>query len=114
MTESELMSQVFEMCALFGWRTAHFRPAKTNHGWRTPVSGDGAGWPDLVLVSPERQQVLFRELKSATGKLSDEQQAWAQWLITAGQDYGVWRPGDIDEIAHTLSGRRPAKAGARP
>lgn len=50
MTEQQLLANVLDLCRLLGLRTAHFRPAQTAHGWRTPVSGDGQGWPDLVIV----------------------------------------------------------------
>jgi hypothetical protein len=30
---------VIELAKLRGWRTAHFRPARTAHGWRTAVLG---------------------------------------------------------------------------
>jgi hypothetical protein len=49
-TEAEFLAQVLQLAKLCGWLTAHFRPAKTAHGWRTAVQGDGAGWPDLVLL----------------------------------------------------------------
>ena len=109
MTEAELQSAVLDLAALFGWKVAHFRPARTAHGWRTPVSADGAGWPDLVLVHPDRGLVLFRELKADRGRLTLEQQAWQQWLTAAGQDFAVWRPEDLDEIAETLSNGRVAR-----
>ena len=67
MTETELLTNVLELSTLLGWRTAHFRPAMTSHGWRTAVSGDGKGFPDLVLVSG---RVLFVELKGARGKVT--------------------------------------------
>src|SRR5690606_4527127 len=62
-TESAFQRQVLALAKMLGWRTAHFRPAMNQRGdWRTPVAGDGKGWPDLVLVKGER--VLFRELKT--------------------------------------------------
>ena len=70
MTETELQAAVIEVAHLFGWRCAHFRPAMTKHGWRTPVAADGAGWPDLLLC---RERTIAVELKSAKGRLSLEQ-----------------------------------------
>ena len=67
----------------------------------TPVGADGAGWPDLVLVAPDR--ILFRELKSATGKLSPAQEAWGTRLTGVGCDWGVWRPADWDRIVNVLT-----------
>jgi hypothetical protein len=51
-----------------------------------------AGFPDRVYAGPGG--VLFRELKTDTGKLSAEQQAWIVGLHAAGLDAQVWRPGD--------------------
>lgn len=92
MTERELQSAVIETARLLGWRVAHFRPAMTSKGWRTPVEADGAGWPDLVLVRGTR--LIFVELKSSTGRLSVEQVEWKAALTLAGQTVYVWRPTD--------------------
>jgi hypothetical protein len=97
MTEAELLDCVLETAALFGWKTAHFRPAMTKHGWRTAVAGDGKGFPDLVLV---RDRVLFVELKSARGQLSMEQQDWFHALGDAGAERHIWLP--IDWIDGTI------------
>lgn len=92
MLEAELQNAVIELAQLLGWRVAHFRPALNARGeWRTPVQADGKGWPDLVLV---RDRVLYRELKSARGTLSVEQQDWAKSLRKAGADYDIWRPNE--------------------
>jgi VRR-NUC domain len=92
MSEAELLECVLQTAALFGWRSAHFRPAMTKHGWRTAVSGDGKGWPDLVLV---RDRLLFVELKSARGSLSADQKAWRDSLVVAaGCEWHLWRPSD--------------------
>lgn len=92
MTEAELQAAVIDLAHLLKWRIAHFRPAMNARGeWRTAVQGDGGGWPDLVLV---RDRVLYRELKSARGTLSVEQQDWLHALKLAGADVDVWRPSD--------------------
>jgi hypothetical protein len=91
-TERELTDAVLELARLLGWRCAHFRPARTARGWRTAVQGDGAGFPDLVLVRGER--ILYRELKTERGKLRPEQEAWLSALRAAGADAGVWTEAD--------------------
>lgn len=90
MTEDQLLSQVLELCAWLGVTTAHFRPARTVQGWRTAVSGDGKGFPDLVLVAGG--QLVFRELKSESGQLDPGQRRWRDVLQRHGQDWGLWRP----------------------
>jgi len=90
-TEHELQSGVIDAARILGWRVAHFRPALTRHGWRTPVQGDGAGFPDLVLV---RDRVLWVELKVGRNRLSPDQQAWFEALHRAGQAAHVWTDHD--------------------
>lgn len=89
----DLLGQVLALAATYKVRSAHFRPARTSQGWRTPVSGDGKGWPDLVLVGP--LGVLFRELKAARGRVSRDQAEWMLALARVGEDVGVWRPYDL-------------------
>ena len=91
---------IMRLAHRFNWRVAHFRTAQTSRGaWVTPVAGDGAGYPDLCLV---RDRVVFAELKSATGRLSDAQTAWAESIHKAGGEFYVWYPKDWDEIERTL------------
>jgi hypothetical protein len=79
-TESEFLDQVLQYAKLRGWRSAHFRPAKTIDGWRTPVSGDGKGFPDLLLVRGDR--VIVAELKVGKNKLTLEQ--ITHYVVTCG------------------------------
>jgi hypothetical protein len=61
-SERDWQRQVTDAAELFGWTWVHFRPARTEHGWRTPVSGPlGKGWPDLTLI---RERVVYVELKA--------------------------------------------------
>lgn len=90
MTEAELQRGVIELARVLGWRVAHFRPALTEHGYRTAVQGDGRGFPDLVLVKPPR--LMFVELKADRGSFGPDQAAWLGELeLTAAEVY-VWRP----------------------
>lgn len=98
-TEAAFQAQVIELAHLFGWRVAHFRPALTKHGWRTPVSADGKGFPDLVLV--RRKRLIFAELKSQRGRLSPEQRDWWEALTHVAEAY-VWRPSDWPAIEAEL------------
>lgn len=114
MTEADLQKAVLDLAKLSGWRTAHFRPGMNRRGvWQTAVAGDGAGFPDLVLVHPVKRAVLYRELKSERGRLTFEQHEWGRTLTAAGADYGVWRPSDWPSIVARLSfGRARPTQGA--
>jgi hypothetical protein len=102
MTEKELQTGVIELARVLGWRCAHFRPAQTSKGWRTPVGADGAGWPDLFLC---RERVVALELKATGGKLRPEQADWLRALLDAGQEVYVCRPSDLDALALILACR---------
>lgn len=91
LSERELLDVVLQTARIFGWRVAHFRPAQTKHGWRTAVGGDGAGFPDLVLV---RDRVVFVELKVGRNTLAAEQAEWARYLELAGAEFHVWTEHD--------------------
>lgn len=106
MTERELQAAIIDLAHSFGWFVAAFRPAQTQRGnWVTPVQGDGAGWPDLVLVHPGEGTILYRELKVGKGKLDPRQEVWQGRLFNAGGDVGVWRDTDwpraiLVELSH--------------
>src|SRR5271157_26495 len=51
------------------------------------------GVPDDILIGP--QGVMWRELKTMRGKVTRAQQLLGEALLAAGQDWGVWRPGDL-------------------
>lgn len=106
MTERQFQGQVIQMAHLFGWRVSHFRPALTAKGWRTAVEADGKGFPDLVLV---RDRTIFCELKTDTGRLTQDQQDWVDALGRAGTEVYVWRPRDWDEIERLLRRKRDAE-----
>lgn len=98
--EKAWTAQVLALASYLGWKTAHFRPAQNAAGqWRTPVAGDGKGFPDLVLV---RDRVIFAELKTEDGKPTPEQRAWLAACAKAGAEAYVWRPSMLDEVAETL------------
>lgn len=86
-SEEELLANVIAEAHANGWLIAHFRPAKTEKGWRTPVQGDGKGFVDLVLGRNGR--ALHVELKSERGRLEPDQ---AAWLNAVGGL--LWRPSD--------------------
>lgn len=102
-SEADFQRQVVELAHTFEWKVAHFRAALNRRGhWQTPVGADGAGWPDLAMVHPTAG-LLFIELKAQRGRLSTDQQAWGEALLTARADWRCWRPSDWPEIVQTLT-----------
>lgn len=89
-TEKQFQADVIREARRAGWRVYH----AFNSNRSTP------GFPDLVLV---RDRVIFAELKTATGKLTSEQDDWIQALRGAGITAVVWRPVDWPAIMDTLS-----------
>ena len=89
--EAELQDAIVELAHLFSWRVAHFRPARTASGWRTACQYDATGFPDLVLV---RDRVVFAEVKSAAGTLTNPQIGWQHALSHGGAEYHLWTPAE--------------------
>jgi hypothetical protein len=101
-TEAQFQDAVANLAKLLGWRRAHFRSGLAAKGYRTPVQYDGAGYPDLTLVRPPR--VVFAEMKSQTGRLSETQREWlADLAACPGIESYVWRPGDWFDIELILA-----------
>lgn len=127
-SEHDFSTQVESLLSMFHWRWCHFRPARTEHSWRTAMTGD-KGFPDYIATRPPR--LLIFELKNEKGKLTPEQEAWladlkeSQRMITlepvvlqrgkmahldSGNDISLipsfevylWRPSDFNEIASIL------------
>lgn len=125
-SEKDFSRQVEDLLNLFSWRWCHFRPARTEHGWRTALSGY-KGFPDYIAVKSSR--LLIFELKSEKGKVSPTQQEWLDILtecqrmmikeplrveqgvasipmreakFTSAPEVYLWRPSDFDEIAEIL------------
>lgn len=100
-TEAAFLAQVLEYAKLTGWRSAHFRSAQTAKGWRTAVSGDGAGFPDLVMIRGSR--MIVAELKrDERQKPSPEQLAWLEAFLGVGVEVFLWTPGGWLEIERVL------------
>ena len=91
-SEKEWAAQVYDLARTFGWMRYH-----THRSERSP-----AGFPDEVLV---RERVIFVELKSEKGKLSDAQLRWLEKLTWAGAETHVWRPSDLELVGRVLTSR---------
>jgi hypothetical protein len=91
-TERQLQDAIVECAGVLGWRVYH--------PWTSVNSA--AGYPDLTLVRPPR--VIMAELKSATGKLSPDQDDWLRDLMRCpGVEVYLWVPdawlsGEVERI----------------
>ena len=81
MTENQLQDSVRELAKVFGWLHYHTHNSK----------GSEPGFPDSVMVRGKR--IVFAELKSEDGTVTDAQDEWLMALRTAGIETHVWRPG---------------------
>lgn len=101
--ESEVQRLVTDAAVLFGWSWVHFRPARTEHGWRTPVSGPlGAGWPDVFLANPRTHRILAVEVKGHGGHVSDDQARVHALLRASGLEVHVVGPAEVDAFLEVL------------
>ena len=100
-SERAFQHAVVQLAIMTGWKVNHQLPAQNAAGrWRTPTQGH-VGFPDLVLAHPTRG-VIFAELKSAVGRVSEAQRDWLDTLELAGVEAYVWRPTDLPFIKSRL------------
>jgi hypothetical protein len=94
MPEKQLQAAVIAQAQRAGWLVYHTFDSRRSQ----------PGYPDLHLVHPGLKLSLFRELKTQTGRLSEQQKVWIHHLEQAGADVAIWRPIDYynGTIAHTL------------
>lgn len=91
MTERQLQALVMDLIDALGLVGFHVFDSRRSN----------PGFPDVVAVG--RHGVLYRELKTARGRLSPMQVYWLDTLLAAGQDAAVWRPEDWpDRITREL------------
>jgi hypothetical protein len=92
-TEKDWSKQVAQLALQLGWRRYHtFRSERSQ-----------PGFPDETLV---RDRVIFLELKTETGKVSDAQRSWLTALLDAGAEAYVARPRDLEFLAYVLTCRQ--------
>jgi len=96
------LRKVLEVETFQPWVVKVFR----DEGWEAYHTHDSRrserGFPDLVLV---RQVVLYRELKTMTGRLSLDQRRWRDALQGANEDWDLWRPSDWPAILQRARSR---------
>jgi hypothetical protein len=89
-TEKQFMGAVVEMAQMLGWLLYHTHDSRRSE----------AGFPDIVCV--RRDRILFIELKTEKGRLSEEQERWLSALGLAGAAVHCWRPSDWPAIEAAL------------
>jgi len=89
-TERAFQNEVVRYARMMGWRLYHTHDSRRSE----------AGFPDLVLV--RRPRLVWAELKSERGRLTDDQRAWIEELRACGQEVHVWRPSNWMIVAETL------------
>jgi hypothetical protein len=98
-SEAIFQDQVIRLAKMQGWLIFHASPKMVRPGvWRS----DGRGFPDLVLVHKGGRGIIFAELKTDLGRLSEHQLDWGEAILTAGGEYHVWRPQHLQAIAERL------------
>lgn len=94
LTERQFQAQVIELARIRGWRVYHPFLSKWSE----------RGFPDLTMVRRRDGRLLFAELKSEKGVVSDAQAEWIDLLlaVTGNVDVFVWRPSDWPQIEEAL------------
>ena len=103
MNEKDLQSIVLNLARRYGWMIHHDLPAMGKNGrWATYTQGD-VGFPDLVLVHPNKGQMFVVELKSERGKTTTSQDNWLAAFQRANIENHVVRPSDLEFITDRLT-----------
>ena len=101
MVESQFQDTIVQMAGLLGWMVFHDNDSRRNV----------AGFPDLVMVHPDRG-VVWMECKTLAGRVRPEQRVWIDSLVAAGQRAYIVRPNDMDAIESLLRGEIEQLEGA--
>jgi hypothetical protein len=99
-SEREFQREVVQRAKSLGWFIFHALPGQGRNKHLTLFIGK-RGFPDLVLCRPPR--LLFVELKSEKGKVSNDQREWLDALRACGVEVYVWRPSELERITAILS-----------
>jgi hypothetical protein len=111
--EEAFLTPTIELAQWYDWRTIHIRPARTKDGYRTAVSGDGKGFPDLFGLRRATKHRFAAELKFAKNKPTPEQAEWLLDMEICGIPTFTWYPRDIEEIKDVLKRGAEWPAGFR-
>jgi hypothetical protein len=81
-SEQQFQQAVIQLIRVLGLRWYHTADSRRSN----------KGFPDLLIIGA---RVLYRELKTAKGRVTVEQHNWGADLKRAGQSWDVWRPEDL-------------------
>jgi hypothetical protein len=98
-SERAFMQAVMDYARLLGWRVYHVHDSRRSE----------PGFPDLCLVGHGR--VIFAELKTERGRLTDAQRDWLRELEEAGVAAFVWKPSSWAHIEAVLATQPAAPEG---
>lgn len=99
MLEKELQREVIALARKLGYKVVHFADSRrqvVKEGRRVLVGDEqGAGFPDCVLAG--RGRLLFVELKTQAGTVTEKQAEWLERLsetarVCTGVQCFLWRP----------------------
>lgn len=107
-SEDSFQLRVMELAEDNGWRWWHIDTAiKLLRDGKFVGSLGAKDLPDLVLVRERRPgeppQLIFAELKKASGIVSPGQVAAVNLLLLAGVKAYIWRPDDWGDIVKVLA-----------
>ncbi len=92
LTEAEFQQMITDRAKLFGWLVYHTHDSRRS----------APGFPDLVMS--RRGRVIFVEVKSQKGKVSDAQQCWLDSLSrNPNLEVYVWRPMHFPTVESVLA-----------
>jgi hypothetical protein len=95
-TEKDFQRQVVDLARILGYVFIyHAQLSKWSE----------KGWPDLVLVRTRagHERIIYAELKSERGVLTERQAVVLGYLEDAGAEVYVWRPSDIALLQQVLA-----------
>lgn len=92
--EKDWQRQVRQLADQLGYRAYHTFDSRRSD----------TGFPDLVLVHPARQRIVYLELKREQGRITETQAGWIRDLHAAGAEVYVARPRHLQRLATVLGG----------
>lgn len=99
--EAAFQGAIENALTISGHLWAHFRPARTQAGWRTAMSGH-PGFPDLIAISRDGH-LKVAEVKTVRGIVRPEQHRWLDAFSQAGALADILRPGDDEAFRKWMS-----------